>query len=244
MKPSKLSLLSLMTLLVAAPALAEEPTPEQLLAAYDAIMAPSTYESEAQMTSVREDGTQRTYGMRMMKAQDDKYRVSFTSPSSVKGQEVLRSGENMWVYLPNLKRATRIANRDSFQGGDFNNADILRVNYSQDYTAKLVPSDVPDTWALELKAKHADTAYDSIKLWLRKSDKMPLKGQYFGTSGQMQRSAVFSDFQEFAKGYTRPAKITMHNELVKTRRSELLFKSMKPDVEFPAQRFTQTDLGR
>ena len=240
----KTLLLSLMTLLAAAPALAADPTADQLIAQYDAAMGPHTYDSESEMVSYREDGSKRTYGMRMMKADDDKFRIWFTSPSSVKGQEVLRSGQNMWIYLPNLKRATRIANRESFQGGDFNNADVLRVTYAKDYTAKLVASDVPDTWALELKAKNQDTAYDSIKLWLRKSDSLPVKGHYFGTSGQLQRSAEFTDYTEFEKGFTRPARIIMQNELVKTRRSEMIFKTMKRDVEIKAQRFTQADLGR
>jgi outer membrane lipoprotein-sorting protein len=182
--------------------------------------------------------------MRMLKAEDDKSRIWFKSPASVKGQEILRVGDNLWVYLPNLKRATRVANRDNFQGGDFNNADVLRVNYSKDYTAKLVPSEVADTWALELKAKSAETAYDSIKLWLRKPDGLPVKGQYFGTSGQMLRSAEFSEYAEFEKGYTRPAKVVMRNELVKNRRSELVVKSLKRGVDAPPQRFTQSDLGR
>jgi hypothetical protein len=30
-----------------------------------------------------------------------------------------------------------------------------------------------DAWCLELKAKSADTSYDSIKLWIRKSDYQP-----------------------------------------------------------------------
>ena len=229
---------------VAGPALAADPTPEELLKRYDEVMGPRTFEAESQMTSWREDGSSRTYELRMLKAEDDKSRIWFKSPASVKGQEILRVGDNLWIYLPNVKRATRMANRESFQGGDFNNADVLRVNYSRDYTAKRVPSDVPDTWALELKAKSQETAYDAIKLWLRKSDGLPVKGQYFGTSGQMLRSAEFSDYTEFEKGYVRPAKIVMHNELVKSRRSELVLKSLKRGVEAPAQRFTQSDLGR
>jgi outer membrane lipoprotein-sorting protein len=228
----------------ALPALAGEPTPEELLQKYDAVMGPRTFEAEAQMTAWREDGSSRTYGMRFLKAEDDKFRVWFREPASVKGQEILRVGDNMWAYLPNMKRATRIANRDSFQGGDFNNADVLRVNYTRDYTAVLVPSDVPDTYALELKAKSAETAYDAIKLWVRKSDGLPVKGQYFGTSGQMLRSAEFSEHTEFAKGYSRPAKVVMRNEVTKSRRSEMVMKSIKPGVEAPAQRFTQTDLGK
>lgn len=231
-------------LLVAGPALAKDPTAEELLQRYDEVMGPTTFEAESQMTAWREDGTSRMYELRMLKAEDDKSRVWFKGPASVKGQEILRVGDNLWVYLPNLKRATRMANRDSFQGGDFNNADILRVSYAKDYAGKLVPSDAPDTWALELKAKSPETAYDAIKLWLRKSDSLPVKAQYFGTSGQMLRSAEFSDFTEFEKGYTRPAKVVMRNELVKSRRSELVVKSLKRGVSAPAQRFTQADLGR
>lgn len=231
-------------MLVAVPALAADPTPEELLKKYDAVMGPRTFESESSMTAWREDGTSRTYVMRFLKSEDDKFRIWFREPASVKGQEMLRVGDNVWAYLPNLKRATRIANRDSFQGGDFNNADVLRVNYTRDYSAKLVPSDVPDTYALELKAKSPDTAYDAIKLWLRKSDAMPVKGQYFGTSGQMLRSAEFTDFTEFDKGYSRPAKVVMRNEVTKSRRSEMVMKSLKLNVETPAQRFTQSDLGK
>jgi hypothetical protein len=36
----------------------------------------------------------------------------------------------------------------------------------------------------------------------------------------------------------------MRNELVKARRSEMVLKGMKLNVEAPAQRFTQADLGR
>jgi len=214
------------------------------LAKYDQVMGPKTFEALTSMTAHREDGTERTYVMKMLKADNDKFRVWFDEPAAVKGQEMLRNGENLWVYLPNLKRATRIANRDSFQGGDFNNADVLRVNYTADYTGKVVPSDLPDTYLLELKAKNPNTSYDAIKLWVRKSDAQPVKGQYFGTSGQMIRSAEFSDYRELDKGYTRPAKVVMRNELVKARYSMMETRALKLSVDAPAQRFTQTDLGR
>lgn len=223
---------------------AGEPSAAEILARYDQVMGPRVFEAEAAMTAHREDGSERTYVMRMLKSEGDKFRIWFKEPSAVKGQEMLRSGDNLWVYLPNMKRATRIANRDSFQGGDFNNADVLRVNYTADYAGKLVPSDVPDTYLLELKAKSPNTAYDAIQLWVRKSDWMPVKGKYFGTSGQVLRSAEFSDYQELQKGYVRPAKVVMRNELVKGRYSLLVIRSMKLDVDPPPQRFTLSDLGK
>ena len=231
-------------LVLTAPALAAEPTVEDLLKKYDAIMGPSSFEAETTMSATREDGSTRTYEMKFLKRDNDKFRLWFAEPAAVKGQEMLRNGESLWIYLPNLKRATRIASRDNFQGGDFNNADVLRVNYAADYTGTLAASDVPETWLLQLKAKNADTAYDSIKLYMRKSDLQPVKGQYFGTSGQMIRSADFSDYKEFDKGYTRPAKVVMHNELVKARKSEMVMKKLSLNIDAPAQRFTQADLGK
>ncbi len=227
----------------AARAWAGEPTAEELLAKYDGVMGPAVFASENTMTAWREDGSSRGYTMKMLK-RDDKFRVWFTEPAAVKGQEILRAGDNAWVYIPNLKRATRIANRESFQGGDFNNADVLRVNYTADYTARVVPCDVAEAHCLELKAKHAETSYDAIKLWLRKSDAQPLKGQYFGTSGKLLRSATFAEYKELDKGYTRPTHIVMKNEVVPARRSEMRILSLKLQVDAPPQRFTQGDLGK
>jgi outer membrane lipoprotein-sorting protein len=234
----------LLTSLLPLSALAADPSADEILSKYDAVMGPATFESQAEMTATREDGSTRTYGMRFLKRDADKFRVWFSEPASVKGQEVLRLGDNAWVYLPNLKRATRIANRDSFQGGDFNNADVLRVNYRADYDAALVPSTLPDTWALKLKAKSPETAYDTITLIVRKADLQPVRGEYYGTSGQLIRSATFSDWKEFDKGFTRPARIVMQNEVVKARKTEMVTKAFKLNVDAPPQRFMQADLGK
>jgi outer membrane lipoprotein-sorting protein len=236
--------LTLLSLLLPLWALAADPSPDDILAKYDAVMGPAVFESQAEMTATREDGSTRTYAMRFLKRDADKFRVWFAEPASVKGQEVLRLGDNAWVYLPNLKRATRIANRDSFQGGDFNNADVLRVNYRTDYDATLVPSPLPDTWALKLKAKNAETAYDAITLIVRKADLQPVRGEYYGTSGQLIRSATFSDWKEFDKGFIRPGRIVMQNEVVKARKTEMVTKAFKLNVDAPPQRFMQADLGK
>lgn len=219
-------------------------TADMLVEKYDAVMGPENFESMARMTARREDGTTRTYEMKFVKKGLEKFRIWFKGPASVAGQEVLRVGDNAWVYLPNLKRATRIANRDSFQGGDFNNADVLRVNYKSDYSAVLGKSDKPDSLLIELKSKNPNTSYDVVKLWMRKGDGMPVRGEYFGTSGKILRSAEFSDFKEFSKGYKRPAKVIMRNELIKERYTELVTETMNVNVKFPDQRFALPDLGK
>ena len=181
----------------------------------------------------------------MLKSTDDKIRMWFFEPAAAKGQEMLRVEDNMWVYMPNLKRALRIASRESFQGGDFNNGDVLRVNYVADYTAKLCSRRATTScWPLELAAKTKDATYDKIKLWMsRRTEQQPAKAEYYASSGKLLRSAAFEDIKDF-HGLTRPAHIVMRNELAAKRYSEMNTLDMKLNIEVPAQKFVLDDLGR
>ena len=240
---SMFRLVILATSLVGATAWAD-PSAAELLKAYDAVMGPVNFEAMTVMSAHREDGTTRVYKMKVLKSGDEKFRGTFSEPAAVRGQEMLRQGDNLWVYMPNLKRAIRLASRDSFQGGDFNNADVLRVNYTADYTVSVVADPTqPDAWALDLKAKGTSAAYDHIKLWLRKSDHLPLKGEYYTASGKMLRLAEFSDIKDFG-GLKRPAKVLMKNMLATQRYSTLVMETFNTHVNPPSSKFVLDDLGK
>ena len=170
-------------------------------------------------------------------------RVWFFEPAAANGQEMLSVEDNMWVYMPNLKRALRIASRESFQGGDFNNADALRVNYVVDYTPVLADSGDPSLYLLDLGAKTKDAAYDRIKLWFTKSGLMPAKAEYYAASGKMLRSMSFADVKDF-HGLRRPSHLVMKNELAVKRYSEMNTLDMKLNVDVAPQKFVLDDMGR
>lgn len=224
---------------------AEPPTAKEVLTKYDAVMAPPTFKATATMTAHRDDGTTRGYKMTILKGADDKSRIWFQEPAAVRGQEMLRNGENFWVYMPNLKRALRLASRDNFQGGDFNNADVLRANYATDYDG-VVKEDAakPDTWLVEMKSKNPDTSYDSIKLWVLKSPLgIPVRGEYFTSSGKMLRSADFTEVKDFGHGMKRPSRITMRNEIATQRFSEMVWDAVDVSAPVSDAKFGLSDLG-
>lgn len=223
---------------------AEGASADALLRRYDEVMAPGDFEAVTRMVAHRDDGSTRTYQMTLLKSGEDKLRATFSAPASAKGQELLRSGDNLWLYMPNLKRAVRVASRDSFMGGDFNNADVLRVNYVADYAPSLV--ETTDTaYALELKAKGPEVAYDKIKLWMSKDDaSQPQRAEYYAKSGKLLRSAEFSDVKDFGQGFVRPARMVMKNEVSKARWSEMVWESVTLKDSIPSQRFVLDDLGR
>jgi outer membrane lipoprotein-sorting protein len=222
---------------------AGDPTPLELLKRYDDVMSPRTFDGLMTMVAHRQDGTERGYKFRALKSEDDKIRTWFFEPAAAKGQEMLRVGDNMWVYMPNLKRALRLASRESFQGGDFNNGDVLRVNYVADYTCVLTPSGDDKLYLLDLTAKTKEATYDKVKLWMSKDRQQPVKAEYYALSGKMLRSSVFEDVKSF-HGHERPAHITMRNETATKRWSEITMLDMKLNVDVPPQKFVLDDLGR
>ncbi len=235
-----------MTALVLLLVLTAEPPPlKDVLTKYDALMAPPTFKATGVMTAHRDDGSTRAYKMTFLKGSEDKSRVWFSEPAAVRGQEMLRNGDNFWVYMPNLKRALRLASRDNFQGGDFNNADVLRANYAKDYEGTVKEDATkPDLWLVELKAKHADAAYDSIKLWVTKSPLgLPVRGEYFTSSGKLLRSADFTDVKDFGNGLVRPAKTVMRNEIATQRFSELVWEAVDVKAPVTDTKFGLSDLG-
>ncbi len=216
-----------------------------LVRRYDAVMSPPEFQSETTMVAHREDGTTRTYKMSVLKSGKDKLRATFLEPSSAKGQEMLRNGDNMWLWMPNLKRAVRVAARDSFMGGDFNNADVMRVNYEADYTPTVVDCGKPGLVCLELKAKSPQVAYDVVKLTMTAGkDAVPVRAEFYAASGKLLRSAEFSDVKDFGGGLKRPAKLVMKNELQKQRFSEFTWSAITVKDSISTQRFVVDDLGR
>lgn len=220
-------------------------TAADIVARYDQIMSPSAFHSMMTMVSTREDGTTRSYGLKMQKLGVDKLRLSFQEPAAARGQEMLRVEENMWSYVPSLKRAVRVASRDSFMGGDFNNGDVLRVNYTADYDAVFLEGGDPTLWCAKLTAKSPTVAYDQIHLCLTKDKAaMPLRAKYFAQSGKLLRSAVFSDVKDFGGGNVRPATIVMKNEIQTARQSTITWSGFTIVDSIPTTRFVVTDLGR
>jgi outer membrane lipoprotein-sorting protein len=194
------------------------------------------------MTPHRPDGSARSYEMRYWKSGDDKFRAAFDAPAAARGQEILRNGDNFWVYMPNIKRAVRLAARESFMGGDFNNADVLRVSYSADYDAA-IRSEGTDHWVLDLKSHSPGSAYDRILLTLHKGDYLPIEGRFYAASGKELRSAEFKEPRDF-HGHRRPSLVIMRNSIETGRWSEMRLIDFRVVLSLPATKFVLTELGK
>ncbi len=229
--------------LLHAAAASANPTADELLRRANAILAPEEYEADVTFVTHKGPGDTRSFSLRILKKGTDHLRVRFLAPPDDAGSEFLRVGDNMWNFLPNLKRSLKISARQEFHGGDFSNSDVLRVDLVQDYRPTVLPSSSADEWLLDLRAKSDAVAYSEIKLWMRKKDGMPLREELYTGSGKLVRKLELTDVKKFGK-LVRPSRYVMRNMVMPARYSEMTWNDFHLRSGIQAGQFDLDSLGR
>lgn len=194
----------------------------------DAIRAPQgSYQFDATVTSFDGETKKSENGYRVYIKDLDHSLVEFISPPSEKGKSLLMIGEDLWIYLPKVKKPVRIPLNQRLVG-DVSNGDMARTNFAHDYEATLAGEETvngKECYALNLVAKSPNKTYNKIKYWVAKSDYKPVQAEYFTVSGKSLKTCVFEEFRSEA-GAVRPILLLFQDSLRKSQHSKLQFKDM------------------
>ena len=166
----------------------------------------------------------------------------FLAPASEKGRSTLRLGDNMWLYIPNVGKPIRITSLQSVVGGVFNNSDIMRLDYSVEYSAESIVEE-EDSYLLDLKAKSAAVAYDRLKMQVDKKAMVPTRIDCYAVSGLLIKSLYFKDIKDFGNGLTRPSVMETDSPLYKGYKSVMIWGKITPK-ELADEIFTLNYLPR
>jgi outer membrane lipoprotein-sorting protein len=214
----------------------------QILQKVDRNLDPESYESYRKLIDIQPDGTRKEYVLYTMKKGRDKLVSLFLSPPSDKGRATLRLADNMWLYIPDVGRAIRITSLQSVTGSVFNNADILRIDYTAEYDVTTA-EEQKDAYLLSLKAKTGEVAYDRLKMWVDKKVLLPVTIEAYAASGLLLKTLHFKDIKDFGGGIKRPATLETDSPLYKGYKSVMLWSGLKKR-EFPDEIFTLNYLPR
>ena len=217
-------LFTIVTLIAAVTAAAADGN--QILQKVDRNLEPESYEMYRKLINIEPDGTRKEFVLYSLKKGRDKIVALFLSPPSDKGRGTLRLGDNMWLYIPNVGKPVRITSLQSVIGGVFNNADILRIDYTDEYNVESV-ADEKDNHVLMLKAKTGEVAYDKLKMWVDKKFLLPLKIEAYAASGLLIKTLNFKDIKDFGGGIRRPATVETDSPLYKGYRSVMLYDQLR-----------------
>jgi len=233
-------ILCLICCLVAFPAMAIDGT--QILEKVDRNLEPESYEAYRQLIDIQPDGSKKEYVLYTMKKGRDKVVALFLSPPSDKGRVTLRLGDNMWLYIPDVGKPIRITSLQSVTGSIFNNADILRIDYTAEYNVEAAEEKL-DSILLSLKAKTGEVAYDRLKMWVDKKALLPTTIEAYAASGLLLKTLHFKNIKDFGGGIKRPATLETDSPLYKGYKSVMLWAGIKK-TNFRDEVFTLNYLPR
>ena len=242
MRYGMISLLALWLIALAGPHPVRGQDANEILREVDANLAPGSFEAYRKLINEEPDGSKKEFVFYMVKKDRDKVAMLYLSPASDRGRATLRLGDNMWLYIPRVGKPLRITSMQSVVGGVFNNADIMRLDYSAEYAASLL-EETETGYVLDLKAQSKNVAYDRLKMWVEKEPVMVTKVECYAASGTFIKVLEFKEVQDFGGGVKRPAVVETTSPLFKGFRSVMVYSGIELK-QFPDEVFTQGNMSR
>jgi outer membrane lipoprotein-sorting protein len=211
---------------------ATAPDPVEILRKVDAIRNPSeSYEMQVRigenLFKVLISGNARTI-------------VRTLEPARDRGRDLLMIDEEMWAFIPNLKRSVRVSLSQKLTG-QAANGDISRMRWAGDYSPR-IESQEGDTWVLALQASKKGLTYERLRIWVSKKDNAPQKAEYLTQGGKVLKRARFESFKLMA-GRIRPTRMEIESAVNSQDRSTLEVQSMTPKT-FSESIFNPQRLGQ
>jgi hypothetical protein len=146
----------------------------------------------------------------------------------------------MWLFIPNVGKPIRITSLQSVVGGVFNNADILNLDYTEEYNVEKI-EESGEEMLLMLKAKTKSVAYDRVKMWVDMKKKLPTRLECLTEASMLIKTIYFKEVKDFGAGLVRPAVIETDSPLYKGFKSVMVFAKMKKR-DFKDEVFTLTNM--
>jgi outer membrane lipoprotein-sorting protein len=198
----------------------------ELLRKIDRNMEPESYENFRKLVNIEPNGAKKEYVLYTVKKGRDKMVSLFLDPPSERDRATLRLGENMWLYIPNVGKPIRITSLQSVIGGVFNNADILQLDFSEEYNVEGT-EEKPDGYTLRLKAKTGAVAYDRLVMQVDKKLLLPLTIEAYAASGLLVKTLRYSEIKDFGDGIRRPSVMETDSPLFKGYKSLMVWAKLR-----------------
>jgi len=182
---------------------------------------------------------------------DNQRLVRFVAPAEVKGTSILlvehaRAEDDMWIYLPALKKVRRLVasnKKDSFAGTDFSYGDVIG-HAPWDWTHKIVGEESvggEDCYIVEsiptTPAVRDLSGYSRRKTSVSKTRFVTRKFEAWDAEGQLLKTAEFRQFQPGDKpGKWVPLAIRAKNAQTE-HETTIVFRDYRFDADASADKF-------
>jgi len=223
--------------LLSSQALAANPSAEEILQKADEVRNPS--ESYfLRMEVVSSDTPDDPSEFEVSLQGNAKTLVKTVKPVRDRGRKMLMQEQNMWLFVPNLKRSVRVGLSQRLVG-QIANGDISRMRWSGDYSVQM-ENQTADEWVLGLKATKQGLTYDRLRIWVQKNTFHPLRAEFLTASGKVLKKAQYLDYRQLC-GRVRPSRMVIADAIKQSDQSTLKVLQMEVKT-FPSSIFYPENL--
>jgi outer membrane lipoprotein-sorting protein len=204
--------------------------------------------SVAELTVTR-PRRERSMTMKVWTTGRDKALIVIQAPVREAGTATLKVDDNLWNYLPRIKRTIRIPPSmmlASWMGSDFTNDDLVRESsFSEDYNYELVGrSEEPAGWLVRFEAKPELVGlWKRLELVVSEDGMVPMVARYYDRKDRLARTLYWDEVREF-DGRRIPAHMTLIPEDEEGHKTEMRYLDIDFDVEVPESTFSLSNLER
>ena len=220
----------------------EEARVKEILDTVDEMWRGKTSQGRMEMEVVTSHWS-RTLRMKVYTEGMERSLVRITYPAKEEGVATLKVDDNIWNYLPKIKRVTKVPASmmlGSWMGSHFTNDDVVKDSqYERDYDTKITfegERDGKEILELTLHPKpDAPVVWGKIVSVIRAEDYMPLSMTYFDEDGEEVRIFTFEEIKEMG-GRILPTVLTIRpvdkpKEFTRVTYLEITFDvDLKPDL--------------
>ncbi|MFP4472688.1 MAG: outer membrane lipoprotein-sorting protein [Candidatus Omnitrophota bacterium] len=239
-----------MILFTAGTAIAQAPDATELVRRSDNIMQGQSNAGTYRMT-VTTPRWERQLTLNVWSQDKEKTFIRILSPAKEAGIGSLRIGNEMWNYLPSVEKIIKIPPSMMLQpwmGSDFTNDDLVKQSsIVHDYTHTIVGQETisgNEAYKIRLDPKpDAPVIWGKILLWVRQSDAVPLKEEYYDERGRLVKVLTYSDIGP-VNDREIPRTWTMTSQIKKGHQTVIVVEQVEYNTPIEPNIFTRTYLKR
>jgi hypothetical protein len=185
----------------------------------------------------------------------EKRMIKFLEPADVRGTAMLvvdnrNSADEMWIYLPALKRTRRIVSSEkgkSFMSSEFTNADMSSPTLSDFVNRHIAGSGKDNMWIIESipvnEDKEDEYGYSRKVSYIDMDSYQVLKMEFYNFDNEMYKTIEIKSVHKMSEGKYMIKDMIASNH-VTDRQSEIVFHNITEQVKVDDTFFTVQNLER
>jgi len=235
-----------------APTGAQEPplTPKQILDRVDDLFRSRSSYSLGTMT-VTTAHWKRSLNMEFWTKGKEQSLIRILAPKKEKGTTTLRAGNDIWNYLPKVKRVIKLPSSmmaASWMGSHFTNDDLVKESrMAEDYTFEITFSGrIEGKEIVEVTCypqPEAAVVWGKVVVRASREDYLPLSVKYFDEDLRLARTMTFSDVAQLG-GRQLPTIVTIAPEDRPGESTVIKYEKITFDLDLDDDFFSLRNLQR